>query len=193
MKVPTPAIWLVVIVLIGLNCAEPPGLPTSTPDLATATIATTEPDRPTVTATARNLTPSATLTESPTIPAPTIIIVTESTSPTPTALSAQPTSGIIIVTPLGGEHYCDFTEAYFTPTSRMNVRNAANLNATIVGYLEIGQRQPVCDEVNVGDQTWLCLDIVHDLAGNPFGSDCGRVVAYRLGSTIYGELLVVQP
>lgn len=76
----------------------------------------------------------------------------------------------------------------------MNVRNAASLQGVIVGYLTAGQTVSVYEEVfPTPDSAWLCLDLVHFTDGTPAGSDCQRVVAYRIGSITYGIFEILQP
>lgn len=116
-------------------------------------------------------------------------------TPIPTA-----TPNILEVTPIGGEPVLaagdkmEDVRGTYTPKGVMNVRvcTVAGVGCQIVGALDAGEPVAVYGRVTVypsGD-VWLCLDESLNIYGQDVGSQCARVVAYRLGETTFGELVL---
>lgn len=110
------------------------------------------------------------------------------------------TPAIMEVTPLGGESVLAAADKMedirgtYTPKGVMNVRlcAVAGVGCQIVSALDAGEPVEVYGRVTVypsGD-VWLCLDESMNIYGQDVGSQCGRVVAYKLGATVFGELIL---
>ncbi len=134
---------------------------------------------------------------------PTIPFYTPTPEVQPVGVTSTP-GGIIEVTQIGGvptprSYYpIDFLEAYYTVDlkwGRMKIRNAASLDGTVVGYLPAGQRTRFYTIIFIplSNDEWLCLDVLHDLAGNEVGSDCKQAVAYQVSGVKYGLVEIVRP
>jgi hypothetical protein len=88
----------------------------------------------------------------------------------------------------------NFVEAYYTPKGRMNIRESASSSGRWLGFLGGGVRTRVYLEwYHYPDgEAWLCLDF-STVAGTIDGSDCHRMVAYRIKGVEYGILEILRP